>query len=198
MLSKEELCQHTFVKRCQENYREMGLEPGNPRDGEWQKAHYPLPRALGGTAMIELLVEHHAIQGVLQSEELGTDCIWGWEAKFLDGELLALHKKWMAFKGAKVGHTNAGKPSASWETRKKNWGAVSAAGGRASVAARRERGEQVGAPQNLTDEGRAKGGKAVSATLYECPHCGMKANAGNITRHMRKQGLDPTTKVRLS
>jgi hypothetical protein len=51
-----------------------------------------------------LLKEHHAVQGVLQSEEFGHPCIYGWENPHLDDEIALVWKKWMVIK-AKPGLT---------------------------------------------------------------------------------------------
>ena len=106
-------------------YLELNLHKSH--EITWHHAHYPLPKCLGGRQEIKLLEADHAIQGVLQSEAYNTDCIYGWEADYLDGELLALHHKWMQYKGWRVGKTNADKPSASWPMRKQQWANVSAA-----------------------------------------------------------------------
>jgi hypothetical protein len=89
------ITQREYVEGCLQWYREADLQPGNPEDGEWHECHYPVPKCLGGTETILLLKEHHAVQGVLQSEEYQHPCIWGWEAEFLREELLNVHKKWM-------------------------------------------------------------------------------------------------------
>ena len=67
--------QHEFVAKCYANYAELGLEPGNPDDGEWQDAHYPAPKGEGDKT-IPLLFEDHQIQGILQSEEYGKYCFF--------------------------------------------------------------------------------------------------------------------------
>jgi hypothetical protein len=89
------LTQQEWVEGCYAYYAENGYEPGNPEDGEWEDAHYPVPKCEGGEVTIKLLKQHHAVQGVLQSEEYQRPCIWGWEANYLQGEMLALCEKWM-------------------------------------------------------------------------------------------------------
>ena len=96
------ITQQEFVEDCYLEYSSKGLEPGNPQHGVWNKAHFPVPACLGGTEWVWLLREHHAKQGVLQSEEFQHPCIWSWEEKYLDGELLDLCKKWEAEKFKKV------------------------------------------------------------------------------------------------
>jgi hypothetical protein len=88
------LTQKEFVEGCLNYYREADLQPGNPEDGEWNEAHYPVPKCKEGTETVLLLREHHAVQGVLQSEEFQWRCLFGWEEKFLSGELLELYTKW--------------------------------------------------------------------------------------------------------
>ena len=90
------LSQKEFVEGCYNWYREADLQPGNPEDGQWDEAHYPVPKCKDGTETILLLKEHHAVQGVIQSEELQWRCIWGWEEKYLEGEYLELFNKWMS------------------------------------------------------------------------------------------------------
>lgn len=93
------MSQHEFVAGCIAWYEESYLQPGNPEDGIWESAHYPVPKCLGGTETILLLKEHHAVQGVLQSEEYQHPCIYGWERQHLSGEVLDYWSKWMQVKG---------------------------------------------------------------------------------------------------
>jgi hypothetical protein len=74
--------QYEFVEDCLGYYRKNGIEQGNPDHGTWDKCHYPAPKCLGGKNTIMLLKEHHAVQGVLQSEEYCHPCIFGWEKNF--------------------------------------------------------------------------------------------------------------------
>lgn len=102
------ITQREYVEGCLLWYREADLQPGNPQDGEWHECHYPVPKCLGGTKVILLLEEHHAVQGVLQSEENQRPCIYGWEKQHLEGQLLDLWQKWMEVKakpGLAVRHT---------------------------------------------------------------------------------------------
>ena len=80
----------------------------------------------------------------------------------------------------------------SWNSRKDNWSEVSRAGGEASAKAKRDQGITSWGFDTMTFEQRVragkKGGQVVSCTLYMCPECGMKANAGNIARHQKASG----------
>jgi len=97
------LTQQEWVEGCYAYYAENGYEPGNPEDGEWEDAHYPVPKCEGGEVTLKLLKNHHAIQGVLQSEEYQRPCIYGWEANYLESEMLVLCKKWHRIKGQQNG-----------------------------------------------------------------------------------------------
>lgn len=88
--------QHEYVRGALAYYAENYYEPGNPEDGIWEDCHYPKPECLGGRTTIKLLKQHHAVQGVLQSEEYQHRCIWGWEVDYLSGELLDTARKWMS------------------------------------------------------------------------------------------------------
>lgn len=88
------ITQREYVEGCLQWYKEADLQQGNPEDGEWQQCHYPEPDCLGGTSTVLLLKEHHAVQGVIQSEEYQHPCIFGWEEHYLSGEWMPLFTKW--------------------------------------------------------------------------------------------------------
>jgi hypothetical protein len=88
--------QREYVAGCLAWYLEVDLQQGNPEDGDWHDCHYPVPKSLGGTTTVKLLKQHHAVQGVLQSEEYQHPCVWWWEKQYLEGELLELFEKWRA------------------------------------------------------------------------------------------------------
>ena len=92
------ITQREYVEGCLQWCKEADLQPGNPEDGTWEQCHYPAPKCLGGTETVLLLKEHHAAQGVLQSEEYQHPCIWGWERLYLDENATPLWKKWMRLK----------------------------------------------------------------------------------------------------
>ncbi len=94
--------QHQWVYGCYQYYLENHIEPGNPEDGIWEEAHWPVPDCKGGSKTILLLKQHHAVQGVLQSEEWQHPCIYGWEKRYLEGELLELYKKWKSEHGRRA------------------------------------------------------------------------------------------------
>jgi hypothetical protein len=94
--------QHEWVYGCYAYYLENYIEPGNPEDGVWEAAHWPVPKCKGGRKTILLLKEHHAVHGVLQSEEWQTPCIWGWEKAYLSGEMLTLCEKWLSIRSRRA------------------------------------------------------------------------------------------------
>lgn len=88
------LSQHTYVEKVLKYYKDNDIQPGDPNEGSWHRAHYPGPKCLGYSQEILLLEEHHAVQGVLQSEEYGVCCLSSWEYKYLDGWLLERWRYW--------------------------------------------------------------------------------------------------------
>jgi hypothetical protein len=92
------LSQYEFVEQCLIKYR----WEQTPEDQIWHEAHYPIPECLGGTQTISLWVSDHAEQAIIQCEEFKYPCLFGWERKYVSGELLKLHSFWMSQKGVAV------------------------------------------------------------------------------------------------
>ena len=67
--------QHQWVEGCLNYYKQHDIQIGDPNEGRWEDAHYPLPRSMGDST-VKLLHDHHQIQGVLQSEEVGRCCFY--------------------------------------------------------------------------------------------------------------------------
>lgn len=91
------ITQQHFVDVCHRLYQRKKVELGNPIYGEWHKAHHPIPANKGGTEWVWLLKHHHAIHGVIQSEEVGSCCVFGWELEFLPHFYRKYHDKWRDF-----------------------------------------------------------------------------------------------------
>jgi len=90
-----ELSQNTYVQKVLNYYKIHDIQQGDPNEGIWHRAHYPLPSRSGNQTIL-LLPEHHAVQGVLQSEEYQVPCVFGWERKFVKGTIYgALFEKWI-------------------------------------------------------------------------------------------------------
>jgi hypothetical protein len=104
--------QAEFIEACHAHYAQEGLTLGDPSDGEWEEAHWPIPACMGGKNTALLLKEHHAIHGVIQSEELGHPCIWGWEVNYLPADYIPLFRKWKNIQsvlGGKIARERHGK-----------------------------------------------------------------------------------------
>jgi len=198
---------HDFVSDCYLDYASQGLEPGSLLDGDWEKCHHPKPKCQGGEETVWLLKRHHAVHNVLQSEVFQMPCLYGWEIEFLDEDIAVLHKKWMKEKGRIVRVSNKGKPSNSWEKRKHSWKEICSKGGKASVAAKRLRGEtDLGPFWEMTLERRKEigrmGGLSRVETLnnkeWKDPFDGFVGSAGTVACHMRYHGRDPGLKVKIT
>ena len=104
MLSKEALSHRNYVERVLSHYKKNDIRAGDPNEGIWHLAHYPLPSLLGGQQTVALLIEHHAVQGVLQSEEFGEACVTGLFDPWLRGtEWEPLYLKWLSVNGRRGG-----------------------------------------------------------------------------------------------
>lgn len=91
-----EFSHHTYVQKVLTHYKRQDIQQGDPNEGIWHQAHYPQPSCLGGQTVVLLLREHHAVQGVLQSEEYQTPCVFGWERKIVAGTIYEpLFEKWI-------------------------------------------------------------------------------------------------------
>jgi hypothetical protein len=86
-----------FVSGVLFYYAQNDIVPGDPNEGKWDVCHYPLPKRLGGTETILMLQEHHAVQGVLQSEEYQCPCTSGFYSKYVKGTPYEdLQSKWVS------------------------------------------------------------------------------------------------------
>jgi hypothetical protein len=141
--------QHEWVYGCYAYYLENYIEPGNPEDGVWEAAHWPVPQCLGGTKTILLLKQHHAVQGVLQSEEWQHPCVFGWEKAYLTGVLLDQCLYWM-----KVQRSSAAKVAASKLTSEEMSRRITLANRRMTSEQRSERSRRAAAA--LTPEQRSE------------------------------------------
>jgi hypothetical protein len=191
--------QKEWVEGCLAYYKENDYQPGNPEDGVWQECHYPAPKCLGGKEVVLLLKEHHAVQGVLQSEEFQHTCVYGWEKKFLGGELLKLYKKWMEVRAQQ--NLNSRTKEERRQAKKKADETLGEAGRRrmtikgvASQTPEERREKALKGWENLTPEQRtARAMKQVRAQTPEQRR--EKALKGWETRRKKKGGRlsDPPT-----
>ena len=92
------ISQHEFIESCLIKYRYQQI----PEGVEWNDAHHPKPRCKNGIETVPLWKSDHAAPNVIQSEELGHPCIWGWEIEYLVGEygyLVPYFHKWKSILG---------------------------------------------------------------------------------------------------
>ena len=79
-----------FIDGCLAYYRENDVDLNDPDNGPIDKAHHPIPRHRGGRLVVSLQRHHHAIHNVLQSNEVGTPCVFHWEKQaILQGPFVA-------------------------------------------------------------------------------------------------------------
>ena len=164
-----------FVESCYARYRLLGLTPGDPLCGEWEAAHHPLPKCKGGTEVIWLLKNDHAVHNLLQSEELGHPCVYGWEREYVSEEYSEMAERWISAQRSLAGQS--GDPEGK------------AVGGRKVGALNRERGTN-----NLPREVLV----ANAMQVWESTVDGFRANAGNVAKHNKVNGWDPAARVRVS
>lgn len=185
------LSQHTYVKNVLKYYEDNDIQPGDPNEGVWHQAHFPLPKCLGSQTVL-LLREHHAVQGVLQSEEFQTPCIWNWEKDYLDGWLLERFHYWRselskkaAAKGVETNRRNktglfdpavrALSSHGTFEGRQK--------GGRTSGRLAYEKKTGIHNNSDLrVREGKSRGGQTPASRLLKHQHIVRRATPILMTR----------------
>ncbi len=154
--------QKQFIEGCLAYYKEWDLTPGNPDDGTWETAHYPLPRGMGDGA-VKILHEHHQIQGLLQSKDVGRMCFFPANVKdflnnnFCDGwfDLYEMYEQWLSING--------------------------------QISAARKVGIHAMTEQERF-EPRSKGGRALSAISYISTANGFVSSASGVCAHNIRLG----------
>jgi len=204
--------QHTYVKYCQDYYKEEGLTPGNPDDGEWQDAHYPAPKGVGGNTIL-LLFDHHQVQGLLQSEEYGRCCFFiGHTKKFLNSgcfignwfDLWDIYDKWKDKAVEKMqNHPNTQKArveNGRKNIKKMNQKEVGKRGGQrvheihpelAIEAAKR----MCAHPNSI--ETRKNNGKISSGQKWKCLETGHISTPMGLSNYQRARGIDTALRVKV-
>ena len=206
--------QHTYVKYCQDYYKEEGLTPGNPDDGEWQDAHYPAPKGVGGNTIL-LLFDHHQVQGLLQSEEYKQCCFFAGHAKeflvngpFIEGwfELWVMYEKWhssLSSQAGKKGGATTGKKAQQDEI-----GFFARTPEKHSKDSQKAGRKAVETGQILTlatPESCAKGGSVagklnnhhINKVLWRCTVCGEVSTAAGLTHIQRARNIDKANRERV-
>jgi hypothetical protein len=201
-------CQHEWVEQCLLKYRFESLPEGE----HWEDAHYPLPECLGGTETVKLWSRDHAVQGVLQSEDVSHPCLHTFRTHTDRGLIsthypnyLDLYDKWRfnlsSISGRINGQRNVergfftpGHPNCILSEESQS--AAGKKGGSVTLA------KKVGIhdPKYLGVGGKL-GGKAGSANTnsqrWQCTVTGFISKPGPLTRYQKKRGIDPLNRVRI-
>ena len=195
-----EMNQQTFVEGCLSKYRWERIPEGQV----WHDAHYPVPECLGGTETVRLWESDHAVQGVYQSEEVGHPCIFGWEKKWLEGELLERFTFWrsklgrkgyLAMKEVYPGHTPETRRKQVESNLRNNPNHYRDLG----IKARESETQEVRSARghSIPKDAKARGREKTNTTLYVCLKTGHLSTAGPLTIWQRKRKIDTTQRIRL-
>lgn len=172
------ITQEDFVESCRSKY----IWERIPEGQIWHDAHYPTPECKGGQITVPLWESDHAAHNVIQSEELGHPCVFGWEIKHLIGEyehLVPLFYKWMKKLRVMAGRSRGLKQSRT----------VKQENGRKMNQKMLERmtPEQV---FQRAQKGGQTGGKMTGNIRVQCPSCGMVSTPGPIGVHLKSTSND--------
>jgi hypothetical protein len=162
----------------------------------WHEAHYPLPRGKG-EKWVYLLKEHHAIQAVLQSEEVAYPCVWSWEKPYLTGEweyLLPLFNNWMAVRGSL-----GGKASVARLTEKELSDKCRKAGS-ANKGCPKRKGHKTGAApaSNKQKEAARESAKKLHRDRYLCTLTGKTSTWTGLTKYQKARGIDTSNRIKIN
>jgi hypothetical protein len=193
--------QITFVEGCLSKYTWETIPEGE----NWHDAHYPVPECLGGTETVRLWASDHAVQGVLQSEEYQTPCIFGWEREWLDGELLEKFRHWKSELGRKgyegmkkvyPGHSPELYQQIKGTNLRNNPNHYGEMGKRARMLESQEVRSARGHMIPLED--KARGRDKTNSTLYVCLETWHISTAGPLTIWQKRRGVDVTRRILLN
>jgi len=109
-----------FVEQCLIKYRCESL----PKGETWEDAHHPIPKCKQGIITVPMWKSDHAAHNVIQSEEVGHPCVFGWELEYLVGDysyLVPFFHKWKKacceIAGAKAKEMGVGIHSADMQSK---------------------------------------------------------------------------------
>jgi hypothetical protein len=209
--------QHEFVESCLIKYRYEPPPPGQ----EWEEAHYPKPKCLGGTATIGLWSCDHTVQGILQSEEYNHPCIHGAWREHDTNNLRSYYPQMMGryeevYTLLKKAGGKAGGPVSGQKCYEEGLGIFSlsedekrSVAVQAGIKAGRESYENKTGLFGLSEEERReankKGAAVISSTngrnsmsqKWQCLVTGYVSNPGGLTSYQRARGIDTTLRVRI-
>ena len=205
--------QKNFVEGCLSKYKWETIPEGQ----NWHDAHYPVPECLGGTETVRLWISDHAVQGVLQSEEYQTPCVFGWEAEWLNGELLEKFRYWRSelgryaqscmstqdlrkgYEGMKKvysGHSPELYQQIKETNLRNNPNHYSDMGKKARILESPEVRSARG--HRIPLEDKARGRDKTNSTLYVCLETWHISTAGPLTIWQKKRGVDVSRRILLN
>lgn len=167
------LNQSDFIGSCQSKYVWERI----PKGQVWHDAHHPVPECRNGTQTIPLWESDHAAHNVIQSEEVGHPCLFGWEIKYLVGDyeyLVPYFHKWIKELRVLAGRNRGLKQSKKVKRengRKMNQKMLS-----------RMSSEDI---FNRAQKGGRVGGRVTGKKRVQCPCCGKVSTPGAIGNHMK-------------
>ena len=177
--------QHQWVEGCLNYYKQHDIQIGDPNEGRWEDAHYPLPRSMGDST-VKLLHDHHQIQGVLQSEEVGRCC-------FYSGDVIRALRR---LKLPQPIHNYISSLRIKWDAHR-----ASNSGFCTSLDRQGERGKKggyttksrgvgiFGVPANLHSQNSKIGIKNTNSQKWMCLEDGWISNSGGVGHHMKARGF---------
>jgi hypothetical protein len=118
-----------------------------------------------------LTTYQHWVAGVLQSETLQKKCFFAVPEGVLPTMLENLRKKWTAWHNSITGKTGGAKSG------KEN--------------------SESGHLKRQASKGGTKGSKVTNSLKYMCTVTGKVMNPGNLTQYQKRNGIDPSNRVRL-
>lgn len=167
------ITQEDFIESCRSKYVWERIPPGQI----WNDAHYPEPDCKGGTKTVPLWESDHAAHNVIQSEEIGYPCVFGWERKYLVGEyenLLPFFEKWIHELRVIAGRNRGKKQSKE----------VKRANARNMNKKMLERMSEEEIFLRAQKGGKA-GGKVTGKIKVKCPCCGRISTPGPMSLHLQ-------------
>lgn len=192
-----------FVRDRHLDYAIQGIEIGDPAY-EWDDAHHPDAKCLGGTKTVPLMRKDHAVHGVLQSEVFQYPCIYGWESNYLEGELYDLCKKWHSEK-SRIANLNIDPRKLSDSAKEQH--SVKLPDGRSafavyisSFADHSAGGKKTAAiiHSDRDETGRSKHAVRNLLNRFICTETGKILCAGPLTRYQKARGIDPSNRMPLT
>ena len=206
-------CQHEWVEQCQQRYR---VEPS--LGYHFEDAHYPEPECRNGLETVKLWYPDHIVHGALQTLNLQHPCMHGYrvhrereivqqiypEYQGIYEEAYLFHQSYAGKRGAHSLHqdkTNEGKSIQGIKNadrmnktlhREKDDFGRSLSGVRSAKRLHSVKNELGKSITGL------EAAKRNNSQIWESVVDGFRSNLGNVAKHNKKHGWDPTARFRVS